>query len=63
VHYQVNSQYYVIIATKAIGYATIFNPSEKNYMPDHFIDARVMYSLKLINNFDLSMPRGIVDEE
>ena len=62
-HYQVNSQYFVVIAAKAIGYATIFNPSGKNYMPDHFIDARVMCFLKLINNFDFSMPRGIVDEE
>jgi len=52
-----------MIAAKAIGYATIFNPSGKNYMPDHFIDARVMCFLKLINNFDFSMPRGIVDEE
>ena len=32
-------------------------------MPDHFIDVRVMYFLALINNFDFSMPRGIVDEE
>jgi hypothetical protein len=63
VHYQVNSQYYVIIATKAIGYVIIFNPAEKNYMSDHFIDARVMYFLALINNFGLSMSRGIVNEE
>ena len=62
-HYQVNSQYYVIIATKAIRIATIFNPFGKNYMPDHFIDARVMYFRALTNNFDISMPRGIVDEE
>ena len=62
-YYQVNSQYYVIIATKAIGCATIFNPFGKNYMLDHFIDARVMYFRALINNFDLFMPRGIVDEE
>ena len=32
-------------------------------MLDHFIDARVMYFRALINNFDLFMPRGIVDEE
>jgi hypothetical protein len=32
-------------------------------MPDHFIDARVMYFLALINNFDLSMSRGIGNGE
>jgi len=32
-------------------------------MPDHFIDVRVMYFLTLINNFNFSMSRGIINEK
>jgi hypothetical protein len=47
------------MVVKALGYATIFIQAGKNNISDYFIDARVMYFVKLINNFDLSKSGGL----
>ena len=62
-HYQINSQYFVIMAAEALECVTISNSAGKNYMRHHFIDVRGMYFLTLISNFDFSLSRWIVNEE